>query len=78
MAQVVVVLDYVFGLPVSLGAVDFLEGKEVLGLTFGFQQDNDPTHLTGCVRDFTKKESDGVLHQMTWPPQSQLRWFGMS
>lgn len=25
----------------------------------------------------TKKESDRVLRQMTWPPQSQLRWFGM-
>ncbi|CDQ96925.1 unnamed protein product [Oncorhynchus mykiss] len=23
-----------------------------------------------CKRYFTKKESDGVLHQMTWPPQS--------
>ena len=25
----------------------------------------------GCVRAYlTKKESDGVLHQMTWPPQT--------
>jgi transposase len=23
-----------------------------------------------CKGNFTKKESDGVLHQMTWPPQS--------
>ena len=23
-----------------------------------------------CKGYFTKKESDGVLHQMTWPPQS--------
>jgi hypothetical protein len=32
-----------------------------------FQQDNDPTHLQAV--HLTKKESDGVLHQMTWPPQ---------
>jgi hypothetical protein len=29
-----------------------------------FQQDNDLTHY------LTKEESDGVLHQMPWPPQS--------
>jgi hypothetical protein len=35
-----------------------------------------------CKGYFTTKESDGVLHQMTWPPHpptsTQLRWFGMS
>ena len=35
-----------------------------------------------CKGYFPKKESDGVLHQMTWPPHhptsTQLRWFGMS
>ena len=34
-----------------------------------------------CKGYLTKKESDGVLHQITWPPQqpdrNQLRWFGM-
>jgi hypothetical protein len=35
-----------------------------------------------CKGYLTKKESDGVLHQMTWPPQSPnlnpIGWFGMS
>ena len=35
-----------------------------------FQQDNNPTHLQVCKGYLIKKESDGVLHQMTWPPQS--------
>jgi hypothetical protein len=42
-----------------------------LGLSFVFQQDNDPKHTSRLCKGFlTKKESDGVLHQMTWPPQS--------
>jgi hypothetical protein len=41
-----------------------------VGLSFVFQQNNDPTHLKLCKGYFTKKESDGVLHQMSWPPQS--------
>ncbi|XP_070305579.1 F-box and WD repeat domain-containing 11-B isoform X3 [Salvelinus sp. IW2-2015] len=32
-------------------------------------KDNDPTHLLSKGY-MTKKEHDGVLHQMTWPPQS--------
>ena len=28
-----------------------------------------PNTPPGCQRYLTKKESDGVLHQMTWPPQ---------
>ena len=40
-------------------------GLRLVELSFVFQQDNDPTHL-----HLTKKESDGVLHQMPWPPQS--------
>ena len=35
------------------------------------QQDNDPKYTSRlCKGNLTKKESDGVLHQMTWPPQS--------
>ena len=40
------------------------------GTIIGFQQDNDPTHLLVCKGYLTKNESDGVLHQTTWPPQS--------
>jgi hypothetical protein len=36
-----------------------------VGVSFVFQQDNDPKQ--GYL---TNKESDGVLHQITWPPQS--------
>ncbi|CAJ0926315.1 unnamed protein product [Ranitomeya imitator] len=33
--------------------------------------DNDPKHTARLCKGYlTKKESDGVLHQMTWPPQS--------
>ncbi|XP_073538709.1 endonuclease V isoform X4 [Phyllobates terribilis] len=35
------------------------------------RQDNDPKHTSRlCKRYLTKEESDGVLRQMTWPPQS--------
>ena len=41
------------------------------GPSFIFQQDNDPKHTSRLCKGYlTKKESDGVLHQMTWPPQS--------
>ena len=44
-------------------------GLRLVGLPFVFQQDNDPKHTSRlCKGYFTKKESDGVLHQMTWPP----------
>ncbi|KAL6458398.1 hypothetical protein MHYP_G00336280 [Metynnis hypsauchen] len=34
-------------------------------------QDNDPKHTSRLCKGYlTKKESDGVLRQMTWPPQS--------
>uniref|UniRef100_A0AAZ3RZ36 Uncharacterized protein n=1 Tax=Oncorhynchus tshawytscha TaxID=74940 RepID=A0AAZ3RZ36_ONCTS len=50
-----------YAIPSSLGLV---------GLSFVFQQDSDPQHTSRlCMGYFTKKESDGVLHQMTWPPQ---------
>ena len=35
-----------------------------------FQQDNDPKHTSRLCKVVLTKESDGVLHQMTWPPQS--------
>ena len=42
-----------------------------MGLSFVFQQDSDPKHTFRlCNVYLTKKASDGVLHQMTWPPQS--------
>ena len=44
-------------------------GLRLVGLLFVFQQDNDPAHLQ-AVGYLTKKESNGVLYQMTWPPQS--------
>ncbi|KAI3352409.1 hypothetical protein L3Q82_005369 [Scortum barcoo] len=35
------------------------------------RQDNDPKHTSRLCKGYlTKKESDGVLRQMTWPPQS--------
>jgi hypothetical protein len=40
------------------------------GTIICFQQGNDPTHLQALKGYLTMKESDGVLHQMTWPPQS--------
>ena len=46
-------------------------GFNLVGLSFVFQQDNDPKHASRLYKGFlTKQESDGVLHQMTWPPQS--------
>uniref|UniRef100_A0AAZ3QFI7 Uncharacterized protein n=1 Tax=Oncorhynchus tshawytscha TaxID=74940 RepID=A0AAZ3QFI7_ONCTS len=46
-------------------------GMCLVGLSFVFQQDNDPKHTSRlCKCYLTKKESDGVLRQITWPPQS--------
>lgn len=33
------------------------------------------THLQAVY--MTEKESDGVVHQITWPPQTRSRWFGL-
>ena len=41
-----------------------------MGLAFVFQQDNDPKHTSRMFKGYLTKESDGVLHQMTLPPQS--------
>ena len=44
----------------------FLVGQSVI-----FQQDNDPQHTSRLCKGYlTNKESDGVLYQMTWPPES--------
>ena len=43
-------------------------GLHLIGLSFAFQQDNDPKHASSLLT----KKSDGVLHQMTWPPQSPV------
>ena len=42
-------------------------GLHLVGLSFVFEQDNDPTHLQAGKGLF---DSEGELHQMTWPPQS--------
>ncbi|XP_073529695.1 uncharacterized protein [Phyllobates terribilis] len=46
-------------------------GLRLVGPSFIFQQDNDPKHTSRLCKGYlTKRESDGVLRQMTWPPQS--------
>jgi hypothetical protein len=41
-----------------------------VGLSFVIQQDNDPKHTSRLFKGYLTKDSDGVLHQITWPPQS--------
>ena len=46
-------------------------GLRLVGLSFIFQQDNNSKHPSRLCKDYlNRKESDGVLHQMTWPPLS--------
>ncbi|CAJ0951516.1 unnamed protein product [Ranitomeya imitator] len=46
-------------------------GLHLVGPSFIFQQDNDSKHTSRLCKGYlTKKEGDGVLRQMTWPPQS--------
>ena len=45
-------------------------GLRLVGLSFVFQQDNDPKCTSRLYKGYLTKESDGVLHQITWPPQS--------
>ena len=46
----------------------------LVGLSFVFQQDNDPKHTSRLCKDYLTKESDGVLYQMTQP---QPNWEGL-
>ena len=45
-------------------------GMCLVGLSFVFQEDNDPKPTFRLCKGYLTKESGGVLHQMTWPPQS--------
>lgn len=46
-------------------------GLREIGRGFVFQQDNDPKHTSKICRNYLeRKEADGVLENMTWPPQS--------
>ena len=46
-------------------------GLRLVGISFVFQQDNDPKNTSRLCKGYlTKKEGDGVLHQKTWPPKS--------
>ena len=46
-------------------------GLHLVRLSFVFQQDNDAKHTSRLCKGYLiKKESGGLLHQMTWPPQS--------
>ena len=45
-------------------------GLRLVGLSFVFQQYNDSKHTSRLCKGYLTNESDGVLHQVTWPPQS--------
>ena len=45
-------------------------GLCLVGLSFVFQQDNDPKYTYRLCKSYLTKESDGVLHQMSWLLQS--------
>lgn len=46
-------------------------GMRLIGKGFVFQEDNDPKHSSKYCRNYlNKKEKDGILRRMIWPPQS--------
>lgn len=46
-------------------------GLKLIGNGFYFQQDNDPKHSSKLCRGYLEhKETEGVLKNMVWPPQS--------
>lgn len=46
-------------------------GMQLIGRGFIMQQDNDPKHISGLCKNYLKKkEKDGTLKIMIWPPQS--------
>uniref|UniRef100_A0A3Q0QR15 Transposase Tc1-like domain-containing protein n=1 Tax=Amphilophus citrinellus TaxID=61819 RepID=A0A3Q0QR15_AMPCI len=45
-------------------------GRRLIGLGFILQQDNDPKHTARLVQRFLlRKEEEGTLRRMPWPPQ---------
>lgn len=46
-------------------------GIRLMGQGFVYQQDNDPKHTSNLCKNYlTKKEEEGRLRNMNWPPQS--------
>ncbi len=45
--------------------------RRLIGSKFVLQQDNDPKHTANVIKNYLKrKEEQGVLEVMVWPPQS--------
>jgi hypothetical protein len=58
-------------------------GLRLVGLSFVFQQENDPKHTSRLCKGYlTNAESDEVLYQKSilhnHLTATQLRWFGLS
>ena len=46
-------------------------GRHLIGPKFILQQDNDPKHTANVIQNYLqRKEEQGVLEVMVWPPQS--------